>query len=162
MLHTNNSLQQIPPVGKFVIILRLCCCIVAGWLYDKATDTPTNPHVPLEEFKVKKGGFYRFRVIGAAMTYFFRLSIDGHPLYVIASDGYEIKPKKVDYLIITGGERYDFYIDARDPIGSGLYWIRVETLEDYDFLMRVKVLRKLWSTELIHCFIIIISTCFVL
>lgn len=50
------------------------------------SDTPTNPGLPLETFKVRPGHRYRFRVICASLAYGFRLSVDGHDLNIIASD----------------------------------------------------------------------------
>lgn len=63
------------------------------------------------------------------MAQSFRVSIDGHQLYVVAADGCDVVPLIVDMLIISPGERYDFYIDATDPDNTGNYWIRLETLE---------------------------------
>ena len=77
------------------------------------------------------GGKYRFRVICTSMTFSFRLSIDNHDLHIIASDGGDVITTKVESLIIASGERYDFWIDASDPIGTGSYWIRAETLERF-------------------------------
>ena len=59
----------------------------------------------------------------------FRVSIDEHPLHVIATDGIDVKEMKVDVLIIAPGERYDFWIFAKEGIEEGMsFWIRLETL----------------------------------
>jgi len=81
----------------------------------------------LSEFKVNKGHNYRFRLIGAQSLYAFKFSIDMHKLTVIASDSRFIKPRKVDYIIIHAGERYDFILHADQEVSN--YWIRAETLE---------------------------------
>ena len=77
------------------------------------------------------GQKYRFRVINAAMTFAFRVSIDGHMLNVIATDGNDVVTKQVESFIISGGERYDFWIEVTNPQKLGNYWIRAETLEMY-------------------------------
>ena len=51
---------------------------------------PENAGIPLEEFVVRKGGKYRFRVIAASMTFVFKIFIDNHKLHVIATDGCDI------------------------------------------------------------------------
>ena len=82
----------------------------------------------LSVFTVNKGNRYRFRLIGAQGLYAFKFSIDGHKLTVVATDGYWTQPvKDVDFIIIHTGERYDFILDANQPIKN--YWMRAETLE---------------------------------
>ena len=103
-----------------------------GWYYPNSTSQPENRHIPLETFVVEKGGVYRFRFISASGAYSFRFSIDGHPLYVIATDGGDVITKQVDSIVIYPGERYDFYIIASDSQYGGSYWIRFETLEMYN------------------------------
>ncbi|XP_078662977.1 uncharacterized protein LOC144906507 [Branchiostoma floridae x Branchiostoma belcheri] len=90
-----------------------------------------NQNVPLETFEVHSGVNYRFRVISAAMSYAFRVSIDRHELTMIATDGNRIKDLKAESFIINTGERFDFYISTRNkPVQN--YWLRAETLEDTD------------------------------
>ena len=91
--------------------------------------TVENPFIPLELFKVKKGGKYRFRVVCAAMLFAFRVSIDGHVLNIISTDGSDVITKQVESFIMFSGERYDFWIDATNPQSLENYWIRVETTE---------------------------------
>ena len=50
---------------------------------------------------------------------------------MIATDATDIKTRSVESIIVQSGERYDFWIEARDPILAGNYWIRAETLEYY-------------------------------
>ncbi len=104
---------------------------ITGRFYNKSTDEVENGYVPLEVFTVQKGGRYRFRVICTSMTYGFRISIDGHMLNIISSDGHDVVTKTVESVVVFSGERYDFYITADDPQGVGNYWIRAETLERY-------------------------------
>ena len=102
---------------------------IPGRHYGLDRDTLENPDIPLEIFKVKKGGKYRFRLICSSMTFAFRVSIDNHMLNIIATDGYDVTTKQVESVIVFSGERYDFWIDADDPLENGTYWIRAETLE---------------------------------
>ncbi|XP_076087804.1 uncharacterized protein LOC143058220 isoform X1 [Mytilus galloprovincialis] len=86
--------------------------------------------VPLERFEVEKNEDYRFRVISAATLYPFRVFVEGHrPIYIIASDGFEIDKKEVESFIIHPGERIDFLLNADSKIGT--YLLVAETLEVY-------------------------------
>lgn len=82
---------------------------------------------PLEIFNVRRGFTYRFRVLATGANFPFRISVDGHVLKVIESDGYSIQPMMVESFIINPGERFDFQLEAIRPIGN--YWIRAKTLE---------------------------------
>jgi FtsP/CotA-like multicopper oxidase with cupredoxin domain len=98
-------------------------------LYNKTTGDPVDPNIPLETFHVQKGFKYRFRVICSSMTFAFRVSIDHHVLHVIATEAEELEEVLVESLVVQPGERYDFWIQTDDPLGTGLYWIGAETLE---------------------------------
>ncbi|XP_048741747.1 uncharacterized protein LOC125655476 isoform X2 [Ostrea edulis] len=89
--------------------------------------THTHNEAPLEVFKVHRHRNYRFRVINAAAMYPYRISIDSHPLTVVATDGYYIKPVVVESVILHPGERFDFIIQANENVGN--YMIRGQTLE---------------------------------
>ena len=82
---------------------------------------------PLERFTVKQGTTNRFRVINSGVVYSFRISIDRHPLTLIALDGNDIKPVIVESIIINPGERVDFTILTNKEVDN--YWIRGRTLE---------------------------------
>ncbi|CAE1312425.1 unnamed protein product [Acanthosepion pharaonis] len=82
---------------------------------------------PLAKFTVKPGKKYRFRVIAAGALYPFEISVDGHKLQIVASDGFELEPYAADVLLINPGERFDFIITANETIGN--YWIRGITTE---------------------------------
>lgn len=105
--------------------------LVSGRIFKDDSGEAINPHLPLETFTVAAGNRYRFRVISAAMTYSLRLSIDHHDLHVVASDGSDVQPVIVDSIVINSGERYDFWIQAKETLLGGNYWIRAETLERY-------------------------------
>ena len=92
-----------------------------------------HPEVPLEmsrltSFEVEQGSQYRFRLVGGQSLYAFKISVDQHKLTVIAADGFFIEPiEEIDYIIIHSGERYDFIVNANQPVAN--YWIQAETLE---------------------------------
>ena len=111
--------------------MRAVSCLFSdpGRHYDPTTDLPENPLIPLEIFKVSKGGRYRFRLICAAMDYSFKVSIDNHTMHVVGSDGQPVRTTEVHSVVLGSGERYDVWVEARDPLGTGNYWIRAETME---------------------------------
>ena len=90
---------------------------------------PNNPRLPLEVFQVRKGEKFYFRLICSSLELAMAVSIDKHPLHVVATDGSDIVTTTVDIINISPGERYDFWIDATDPDGTGLYWMRILTME---------------------------------
>ena len=81
----------------------------------------------LASFEVQRGRQYRFRLVGGQSLYAYKVSVAGHKLSVIAADGFFIEPVEVDYIIIHSGERYDFVLDADQPVNN--YRILAETLE---------------------------------
>lgn len=82
---------------------------------------------PLSIFTVQQNNVYHFRMVGSITIYALRLSIDGHKLMAIASDGLYFEPIEVDYIIIHTGETYDFLLEANQTDSN--FWIRAETLE---------------------------------
>ncbi|XP_071149358.1 uncharacterized protein [Mytilus edulis] len=98
-----------------------------GRFYSSST---VHNDVPLERFEVEKNKDYRFRVISAATMYPFRVFVEGHrPIYILASDGFEIDKKEVESFIIHPGERIDFLLNADSE--SGTYLLVAETLEEF-------------------------------
>ena len=56
------------------------------------------------------------------------LSVHGHKLKVVATDGMELRdPVMADSVIVTTGERYDFELEATNVVDN--YWIEAKTLE---------------------------------
>ena len=84
---------------------------------------------PLEVFHVTPGRRYRFRVIQATGNHCpTELSIDGHELIVIASDGFPVEPFTVGTHGMTSAERYDFVLNADKNPGN--YRIHVRGMSD--------------------------------
>lgn len=82
---------------------------------------------PITWYNVKKGSVYRFRVIHVGTIYPLRISVDSHEFKVIASDGFDLKPKVVESFIINPGERFDFLFSADQDIDN--YWVRANSME---------------------------------
>lgn len=100
-----------------------------------AADSSATPiplvQTPLEIFRITAGAGYRFRHINAGfLNCPVEISIDGHNLTVIASDGWYFEPVEVATLVTYAGERFDFVVRADQPIGN--YWVRVRGLMDCD------------------------------
>lgn len=86
---------------------------------------------PAEVFTVKRGHSYRFRIINAGfLNCPIELSIDGHTLTAISSDGGDIKATTVDSLVSYAGERWDFVLTANQNVSN--YWIKMRGLMDCD------------------------------
>ncbi|KAK3087150.1 hypothetical protein FSP39_002348 [Pinctada imbricata] len=97
-----------------------------GHTYDKETGQPLIPEIPLEKFTVQPNKFYKFRIIQSSMLLPYKISIDKHPLIVMASDGNPINPIHVESLIVHNGERFDVMIYTQEAVKK--YWIRVDSM----------------------------------
>ncbi|XP_069684675.1 uncharacterized protein [Periplaneta americana] len=87
--------------------------------------------IPREVFTVQSGNKYRFRVIyNTAIPCPVQMSIDAHNLLVIASESGSFKPVPVQSIMINGGERYDFVLEANQAVGN--YWVRFRGLDSCD------------------------------
>ncbi|XP_035911110.1 laccase-2-like [Anopheles stephensi] len=96
-----------------------------GQYYDREMNETTN--VPLEVYTVRRGARFRFRFINAASHVCpLQLQIEDHFMEIIASDSFHLQPRKVDTLITTSGERYDFVLEANGP--KDTYWVRLRAL----------------------------------
>ena len=83
--------------------------------------------MPLTWYNVTKGESVRFRVIGSGSLYPLRVSVDSHPITIIASDGYDVAHTTVESFIINPGERFDFLLTANQNVQN--YWIRANSIE---------------------------------
>ena len=82
---------------------------------------------PFEKINVEPGKTYRFRVINVGTMYQLRISVDGHNISVMATDGYDIIPQVVESFIINPGERYDFLLEVDQTVKN--YWIRANSIQ---------------------------------
>ena len=87
-----------------------------------------NAPYPLTKFHVEHGQTYKFRMINVGAEYPLRVSIDSHPLRIIALDGFDVVPFEVDFILISTGERVDFEMTANQI--EGRYWLRAESPQD--------------------------------
>ncbi|XP_054084101.1 uncharacterized protein LOC105219789 [Zeugodacus cucurbitae] len=95
----------------------------------RAVDEIQLHQMPLQTFHVRRGFRYRFRIINAEfLNCPIALSIDNHTLLAIHSDGYDFEPLEVGSIVTYAGERFDFVLNANQPIGN--YWIRFKGLMD--------------------------------
>nr|XP_022900258.1 laccase [Onthophagus taurus] len=96
-----------------------------GQFRDPNTGFMTN--TPLEVYTITPGRRYRFRMINSFATVCpAQLTIQGHDLTVISTDGEPVHPVRVNTVISFSGERYDFVINADQPAGA--YWIQLRGL----------------------------------
>ncbi|KAB7498531.1 Laccase-5, partial [Armadillidium nasatum] len=90
-----------------------------------------SSYTPLYEIVVKPGLRYRIRSISNSIQNCpTEISVDNHKLLVIASDGQNLQPLEVDSLVIYGGERWDFVVNANQE--PGVYWVKFNGLLDCD------------------------------
>ena len=66
------------------------------------------------------------------------VSIDGHPMWVFASDGGYIHPRKVEAVPVTNGERFSVFIQAKT---AGDFTIRVAATTDPQIIAGYATLR---------------------
>ncbi|KAM7348084.1 multicopper oxidase 1 [Cochliomyia hominivorax] len=98
----------------------------------RSTDPKIPLHmVPLQIYNVTRGFRYRFRVINAEfLNCPIKISIDNHTLTAFNSDGYDFEAVDVGSIVTYAGERFDFVVNADQPVGN--YWIRLKGLMDCD------------------------------
>ncbi|XP_076235891.1 uncharacterized protein LOC143180212 [Calliopsis andreniformis] len=84
----------------------------------------TGTYGSMEVITVDPNQRYRFRIINSFCTICSGLlTIEGHNLTLIATDGESVEPVVVDSIVSFAGERYDFVINTDQP--SGNYWIQL-------------------------------------
>ncbi|XP_034245312.1 laccase-2-like [Thrips palmi] len=84
---------------------------------------------PMARFEIQPGKRYRFRIINAgSLSCPIQLQFEGHNMTVIASDGWDIKPRRAQSLITLSGERYDVVIHAQRRPTVRAFWIYARTV----------------------------------
>ncbi|MEU0004927.1 multicopper oxidase family protein [Streptomyces sp. NPDC006314] len=73
---------------------------------------PAHPSV----FRCRPGDRIRLRIINAGSETAFRVALGDHTMTVTHTDGYPVKHKKTDALLIGMAERYDVLVTARDGV----------------------------------------------
>ncbi|QHC24524.1 multicopper oxidase family protein [Streptomyces sp. GS7] len=69
-----------------------------------------------ETFRAKPGDRIRIRLINAAADTAYRVALGGHNMTVTHIDGYPVKHKETDSLLIAMGERFDVLVTAKDGV----------------------------------------------
>ncbi|WP_030343972.1 multicopper oxidase family protein [Streptomyces sp. NRRL S-1022] len=73
---------------------------------------PGNPSV----FRCRPGDRVRLRIINAGSETAFRVALGDHPMTVTHTDGYPVKHKKTDALLVGMAERYDVLVTVKDGV----------------------------------------------
>ncbi|WP_456411729.1 multicopper oxidase family protein, partial [Oceanithermus sp.] len=75
------------------------------------------------EWSVEGGGLLRLRLLNASTARFYRLKLEGHPLYLIATDGGALEePYELDELLLAPGERAEVLVRADREPGRYTLW----------------------------------------
>ncbi|KGF72657.1 multicopper oxidase [Neosynechococcus sphagnicola sy1] len=70
-------------------------------------------------FALPSGGLLRFRIVNASTSRFYRLTLEDHPFYLMATDGGAIAaPVELQELLLSPGERAEVLIQGNRPPGE--------------------------------------------
>jgi FtsP/CotA-like multicopper oxidase with cupredoxin domain len=70
-------------------------------------------------YAIERDGLLRLRLLNASVSRFYRLSLEGHPLHLIATDGGSVGiPERLEELLLAPGERRDVLIQGLHAGGS--------------------------------------------
>ncbi len=70
-------------------------------------------------YAIEQDGLLRLRLLNASVSRFYRLSLEDHPLHVIATDGGSLAaPQRLEELLLAPGERRDVLIQGVRAGGS--------------------------------------------
>lgn len=71
------------------------------------------------KYSILSGGLLRLRILNASASRFYRLQIEEHPFYVIATDGGPLSaPKAVSEILLSPGERVEVLVQGNHEIGD--------------------------------------------
>ena len=74
--------------------------------------------------QIAQGGLLRLRLLNASPSRFFWLSLENHPLHLIATDGGAISvPVELDDLVLAPGERVEVLVQGNQEPGNIAYCI---------------------------------------
>lgn len=77
-----------------------------------------------DNVEIQSGKKYRLRLVNPSIDAAIRVSLDGHPFTVIATDFVPIVPYNTTWVLIGIGQRYDVVFTADQPADN--YWFRAE------------------------------------
>ncbi len=70
-------------------------------------------------FSMPAGGLARLRLVNASNARFYRLALEQHPFYLIATDGYPLSaPVEVSELLLSPGERAEVLVQMHQKTGQ--------------------------------------------
>lgn len=70
-------------------------------------------------FSIAEGGLLRLRLLNASTSRFYRLALEDHPLYLIATDGGAVgEPVELRELLLSPGERAEVLVRGERPPGQ--------------------------------------------
>lgn len=75
------------------------------------------------EWSIERGSLLRLRLLNASTARFYRLKLDEHPLFLIATDGGALEePFEVDEVLLAPGERAEVLVRADREPGRYTLW----------------------------------------
>lgn len=136
------SFERYPGYYRYNVLGQTAENILINGLgnYTNASGNTTNGS--LKVFTVKKGERHRIRMINSFSTVCLtELRIEKHKLIIIAQDGENVKPKPVDKIVTSTGERVDFILVANQSVDS--YWIQARGLGECaaTFMQQLAILK---------------------
>lgn len=70
-------------------------------------------------FSIQKGGLARLRLVNASNARFYRLALEKHSMYLIATDGHPLSaPVEISELLLSPGERADVLVQGGQEPGQ--------------------------------------------
>ncbi|PZD71019.1 Blue copper oxidase CueO [Acaryochloris thomasi RCC1774] len=70
-------------------------------------------------FSIPAGGLARLRLVNASNARFYRLALEKHPLYLIATDGHPLStPVEIQELLLSPGERAEVLVQGDQEAGQ--------------------------------------------
>jgi FtsP/CotA-like multicopper oxidase with cupredoxin domain len=79
------------------------------------------------------GKAYLFRMVNAGQSLGLMVSVEGHKLQVVSTDGAPVMGVEADFVLLFPGERYDFLIISKEEPDRPYYYMIVETLDYMDW-----------------------------
>ena len=78
------------------------------------------------------------------------LSVEGHQMHIVSTDGAPIKETLADFLVIYPGERYDFTIigKCKSCLSKPVYYVMAQSLERYT--AKGRIVDKTFGLARIH------------
>ncbi|CAD6230944.1 GSCOCG00006890001-RA-CDS [Cotesia congregata] len=123
--HAHTGLQKIDGLYGSVIVRQPPSKDPNSNLYDY--DLTTHVVLISDWMHEDAAERYRFRLINSFGSVCpAQITFQGHELTLIATDGEPVQPVQVNTIISFSGERYDFVINADQPVGA--YWIQLRGL----------------------------------